>query len=608
MLSSKQPESLISPPFHKSPEDLRADLPEILEVARSVGSHEALRHNLAEFAHRMDFEATDDYDSYTEGSIIRVRDCVRAFIRMLTRRSEDKAEFSIAGAIGDIASGRRRPDLSPAFCSDLYFLLLGLQGKGPRTRLADLHLIPSYMEGREAAVERSKQLDMLQSEVMKRMAEYDTGLSPESVKRRRNRRRAILKELNASAKDWKDWRWHLRNVQRDPDQLSRLVALSGEELRAIQAARRYRLPFGVTPHYLSLMDDDPEAGRDRAIRAQVMPPLSYVEQMGSYDQAERACLDFMRESDTSPEDLITRRYAGICILKPFNTCPQICVYCQRNWEISDAMEPGALASESEIARAVEWIRAHPAIYEVLVTGGDPLAMSDEVLDRILSALAAIPSVERIRIGSRTPVTLPMRITDSLARLLSRYRIPSKRQVSVVTHIQHPYEVTPDTARAVERLRRRGIPVYNQLVYTFYSSRRFEAAFLRRQLALVGVDPYYTFNTKGKEETIAYRVPIARLLQEQKEEARLLPGLLRTDAPVYNVPGLGKNYLRASQHRDLISILPDGSRLYEFHPWEKNISRITSTHLAKDVPILDYLDRLEAIGEDASDYGTIWYYF
>jgi hypothetical protein len=166
----------------------------------------------------------------------------------------------------------------------------------------------------------------------------------------------------------------------------------------------------------------------------------------------------------------------------------------------------------------------------------------------------------------------------------------------------------DTVTAIDRLRTRGIAVYNQLVYTFFISRRFEAASLRRILTKTGIDPYYTFNTKGKEETSGYRVPIARLLQEQKEEARLLPGLTRTDEAVFNVPGLGKNYLRNSIQRDLISILPDGARLYEFHPWEKNISNIAKTHLSEDVPILDYLQRLDALGENIHDYGTIWYYY
>ncbi|MEW6221439.1 MAG: KamA family radical SAM protein [Thermodesulfobacteriota bacterium] len=270
-------------------------------------------------------------------------------------------------------------------------------------------------------------------------------------------------------------------------------------------------------------------------------------------------LGHMREEDTSPVDLVTRRYPEICILKPFNTCPQICVYCQRNWEIEDAMAQGAFAGMPAIEAAVDWIREHPAIREVLVTGGDPLAMGDSRILAILEMLAAIPTVERIRIGTRTILTMPMRITPALADGLAAFRQPGRRQVAVITHAQHPYEITPEVVAAVEALRQRGIPVYNQLVYTFYSSRRFEAAALRRLLHLVGIDPYYTFNTKGKEETAEYRVPIARLLQEQQEEARLQPGLERTDEAVYNVPFLGKNYLKSREHRDLIGVLPDGSR-------------------------------------------------
>jgi len=161
--------------------------------------------------------------------------------------------------------------------------------------------------------------------------------------------------------------------------------------------------------------------------------------------------------------------------------------------------------------------------------------------------------------------------------------------------------------AVQRFRRCGIEVYNQLVYTTYNSRKFEAAALRLKLRLIGVTPYYTFNTKGKEETGDYRVPIPRLLQEQKEEARLLPGTVRTDEIVFNVPGLGKNYLRAMQHHDLISILPNGRRMYEFHPWEKKLC-LADTYIYTDVSIYDYLKKLKSFGEDISQYKTIWYYY
>ena len=105
----------------------------------------------------------------------------------------------------------------------------------------------------------------------------------------------------------------------------------------------------------------------------------------------------------------------------------------------------------------------------------------------------------------------------------------------------------------------------------------------------------------------YRVPIGRLLQERKEEARLMPGLDRTDEPVFNIPALGKNHLRAWQHHDLISLTPRGERIYEFHPWEKNIA-VASTYVHRDVPIADFLAVLAERGEDLDQYRSIWYYF
>jgi lysine 2,3-aminomutase len=339
----------------------------------------------------------------------------------------------------------------------------------------------------------------------------------------------------------------------------------------------------------------------------VLPPADYVAGMTGHGGDRADIFDFMREGDTSPIDLVTRRYPAIVILKPFNTCPQICVYCQRNWEIKEPMAPGSLASDRQIDDACRWIEKHPAVNEVLVTGGDPFAMSDESIRSILGRIARIPSVNLIRVGTRIPVTMPMRITDALSDILGELRRPGALDVCVITHVEHPYEITPEFVEGVNRLRMRGMSVYNQLVYTFFVSRRFEAARLRMLLRSCGVDPYYTFAPKGKEETHAYRVPLARLLQEQKEEARLLPGTRRTDEVVYNVPGLGKNYLRAIQHRDLISVLPDGARVYEFHPWEKNIAS-RETYVGADIPILEYLTRLEEIGENAEDYESIWYYY
>ncbi len=552
------------------------------------------------------------FDSSLEGCTlghedqIVVRDCARAWRSILRKSSDKRSGFSVMAALWDIAHDRPRPDLGPGFYAEVIHLAEGVAGRARNTTPADVDF-DERLKGREAALQRSRVLDRMWSRAEARMSRYPDGLSDEARERRRARRDRILDYFGANASDWTDWHWQVRHVIKTSDILEKLVTLDARTLASVRSAVEARLPFGVTPYYLSLMDEDPEAGRDRAVRAQVLPPDTYVREMAAHHGERGQSFDFMLEHDTSPIDLVTRRYPAIAILKPYNTCPQICVYCQRNWEIDEAMSPGALASAEKVEAACAWIEQHPAIREVLVTGGDPLTMSDTRLDHLLGRLARIESVDLIRIGTRIPVTVPMRITERLAEKLGALRKPGRRELCVVTHVEHPYEVTPEFVAAIDRLRRQGIAVYNQLVYTFFVSRRFEAARLRMLLKRCGVDPYYTFAPKGKEETRPYRVPLARMLQEQKEESRLLPGLRRTDEAVYNVPGLGKNHLRAIQHRDLVSILPDGSRVYEFHPWEKRVLK-RAPYVGSDVPIFEYLTRLAEAGENPEDYESIWYYF
>jgi len=590
---------------HYTPQVFRQEAEPLLRVVRNVRSVDSARERLSRRVASIYHDTFRDDPAPPARQLIRLRDCHIALASVLSHRSDARAGFSVAQAVWDIARGRHRPDLTPAFYAELIHWLRGLKGTsrytqvGPPPRAHDYH-------GREAARIRSDELDKLWEAVDAKLKRFPDGLSEEAQARRAKRRRHILGVLGGTEADWWDWRWQVRNHVTDGDLLAKLIPLSDEERETIRRARAGHLPFGVTPHYASLMDEE-DAGRDRAVRAQVLPPASYVDRMLEHRGQREHSFDFMLETDTSPIDLVTRRYPAVVILKPFNTCPQICVYCQRNWEIQEAMAAGAAASRSQIDAALAWIAAHPAIREVLVTGGDPLMLSDRRLDEIFAGLARIDHVDLIRVGTRVPVTVPMRITDELAAVLAKHRKLGQRDVAVVTHVEHVYELTPETVAAVERLRRQGIAVYNQHVYTFYVSRRFEAANLRMTLRRIGIDPYYTFAPKGKEETAPYLLPLSRILQEQKEEARLIPGLRRTDEAVFNVPGLGKNYLRAIQHRDLLTVRPDGARVYEFHPWEKNVVP-QLTYLATDRPILDYLQRLADIGEDPEDYQSIWYYF
>ncbi len=537
---------------------------------------------------------------------VMIRDCANVLRNILMRRSEKMANYSVLSAL--INSVKNDIDeLSPSFWADICHLIDGVEGNIRLHETVNFEFTHDHeYSGRKAAILRSNELDKLEAYMSEMMNRYESGLSEESVRRRISTKKRILKILSSTTSQWNDWRWQIRHIAKDAKKLSRMAVLSGNEIRRVEESCKAGIPFGVTPYYASLFDTDLSNTRDSAVRAQVIPPDSYINAFNDKSN-EHYVSDFMLEQDTSPVDHITRRYTSILIFKPYNACPQVCVYCQRNWEIDGPMAAGAMAKEHEIRESIKWIEDHPSIKEVLVTGGDPLVMADSRLKSILDAISRIPHIERIRIGTRTPVTLPMRFTPELCKLLGSYRIPGKRELCVVTHIQHPYELTTDFVKAIDRLKRNGISVYNQMVFTFFSSRRFEASYLRRLIRLCGVDPYYTFYPKGKEETIDYRVPIARLLQEQKEESRLLPGLARTDEPVFNVPGLGKNHLNAWQHRDLISINKDGSRIYEFHPWEKKIAD-QKTYVGSDIPILDYLLRLEEIGENIEDYKTIWYYF
>ena len=582
--------------------------PELKRVIETSDSLDEKRTQIRRILSLLLADTFDDNPPIHSLEWVMKRDAIRVFRTILSKRSEQLSEFNMLDYVDrwfhlrDVG-GLTPP--SPGFLTEFENLLKGIMD---RTGIYNEE-IPAFLkhEGARAARLRSRYLSQMGAATRKHMTRYVDGLEDEVIRRRSRNKQRILKHFKATELEWEDWRWHTRHIIKDADTLSRLVELNEEEYEAVRQARANKIPFGITPYYLTLLDDDADSPLDRAVRAQVIPTMHYVETIRkSLDQAETS-MDFMLERDTSPIDGITRRYPMIVILKPILTCPQICVYCQRNWEIEDVHSTDAVLLKSKLSESIQWIADRPEIMEVLITGGDPLLLSDARIDAIVTELSKISHVQRIRIGTRTPVTLPQRITDKLARSISRFHQPGRREIIIVTHFEHQYEITPQSMEAVQKFRRNGIEVYNQLVYTFYNSRRFEAADLRHKLRLIGVTPYYTFNTKGKDETDDFRVPVARLLQEQKEEARILPGTARTDEIVFNVPKLGKNYLRAEQHHDVISILPDGRRVYEFHPWEKNLALI-DTYIYTDVSIYEYLNRLRTRGESLADYKTIWCYY
>ncbi len=588
--------------------------PDIYQLLKKAPSLDAARDQLytyLEKAERKIFEVNNDLHILEKST---VREAIRVFKSIIGPVNEYRTGVSALNYLLKLAQGQVEEvklEVSPGFLMEFINLFRGVDGRSNiyfESKQAKKG-IPGFlqMEGRQASEARAEILNELSSNMKKYLRKYPSGMEEEVITWRKANQKRIMKYFGATEKDWNDYQWHLKHVIKDAQPLFDLIELTEEQRQAVSLASKNKVPFGITPYYLSLMDNKLNIGYDHAIRAQVIPPLDYVEKMVENRENRGLQFDFMGEHDTSPVDLVTRRYPGIAILKPYNTCAQICVYCQRNWEIDQVLDPKALAKREQINNALEWMDENPAVGDVLITGGDPLVMRDEVLKGILEEVTAKKHVYRIRIGSRTPVVLPQRLTQKTIDLLASFQEFGKRQVSIITHFEHSYEITPEAMRAIERIRKAGMMVYNQEVFTVENSRRFESVKLRLDLKSIGVDPYYTFNMKGKEETRKYMVPIARILQERKEEARLLPGLDRTDEPVFNVPKLGKNQLMAWQDHRLVMILPNGARVYEFHPWEKNIQPIPPYNYV-DVPIYDYLEELAARGENIRDYRNIWFYY
>ena len=533
------------------------------------------------------------------------KECIRVLKNIIRTVNEEVTEFSALKYLYELAQNGNDDvgHISKGFLCEFIYLFKGINGKSEI--LDDIHdMFDLGRDNRSTAINRSRQLDKYSFSMLNYMKKYKSGLDEDVIEQRKELKKEILKYFNADENDWENYIWHLTHVIKDIDTLSSLVKLEDDEIAGIKCVERNNIPFQITPYYLSLFSKEGRADIDRTLRAQVIPRLNYcMSIVENRDNGED--LDFMGEKSTSPINCITRRYPQILILKPYDSCPQICVYCQRNWEIKTIKE--AKITKGKIDKAIDWIANNNNITEVLLTGGDPLTLKNDFLELIIDRISKIEHIERIRIGTRTLVTLPNRINEGFLNIIKKYHQLGKREICIMTHFEHPSEITPDSLNAVEKIKNLGITIYNQQVYTYFTSRKFETCYLRKVLKLCGIIPYYSFNTKGKKETMDYRVPIARLEQERKEEARLLPGIVRADAIVFNVPKLGKSFLRAWQDHEPIMVLAGGRRVYRFYPWESKLA-VTNDYLYTDVSIYDYLKRLHNDGEDINDYRSIWYYF
>ncbi len=592
--------------------------PEILRNLVNSESLEVARSNMVSYLSKCEQQVRDTDCPLHPLEKKNVIDCINVFRNIISPMNEKKTSFSCLKVIWEISTDHWREKnwshVSDAFLMDmkhLYKGVVGLSGIYSKSGICKRE-VPAFvhLKGRDSAILRSNLLDDKVGNYFHHLKKnkYFSGLDKTLIDLRDKNKKTILAHFKAGEEEWSDVNWQKSHIFNKLADIRNLIELSDEEAFCVEQANKNHIPFGLTPYYLSLLNfDNSSTFDDRPLRDQVIPNKNFVDNLIANTRDSKDCLDYMHERDTSPVNLVTRRYPMVSIFKPTSTCPQICVYCQRDWEIKEYESGEYQGISKEIDRAFAWYENNRHIREVLITGGDPLSLNDEFLFKMVDRFFSLPHIERIRIGTRAFVTMPMRFTQKFIDLCAKYHNPPEKSITFVTHVQHASEVTPETADVVLNLKKVGINVLNQQVFTLQNCRKFETCFLRETLFRVGITPYYLFNLKGKEETDYFRVPIARLLQEQKEEARLMPGIIRTDKPVFNIPTLGKNDIGSWQDHDLIMIMPDGRRVYEFYPWEKYMAPV-NTFLYHDAPIFDFLKRMESLGEVIKDYSTIWYYF
>ena len=353
--------------------------------------------------------------------------------------------------------------------------------------------------------------------------------------------------------DWSDWTWQMRHRIRTAGQLAAWVRPSDDERRAIDAlADRFR--FVITPYYASLMDpEDPAC----PVRRQVVPRLAELDDRAGVS-------DPLDEVAHSPVKNVVRVYPDRIAFCVNNECALYCRYCLRKRMVG---EPEWAMKKRELEAALDWIRATPAIRDVLLTGGDPLVFSDDRLAWLLGELRRIPHVELVRLGTRLPVTLPFRVTDDLCRMLAEHH-----PIWVNTHFNHPRELTAEAADACDRLLRAGCPVGNQSVLLRgINDDPATMKALCEGLVRMRVRPYYCYQAQLLEGTAHFRVPIERGLDlfeglRGRTSGFAIPVYV-LDTPHGKVP-LARSRLREREGDHVVVEAWDGSLWREHNPLDE----------------------------------------
>ncbi len=280
---------------------------------------------------------------------------------------------------------------------------------------------------------------------------------------------------DVSETDWNDHRWQLKNRITSVAHLQRLMPLAPEEEAGAKLANT-KLALAITPYFFNLIDPTDE---NCPIRRQVIPRIEET-RAASWEMS-----DPCGEDSHSPVPGLVHRYPDRVLFLVTDRCAAYCRYCTRSRLVSNAT---GYDFHPEFDKQIEYIRNHPEIRDVLLSGGDPLLLSDEKLESLLSQLRAIPHLEFLRIGSRIPIFLPQRITPQLCAMLKKYH-----PLFISIHTNHPRELTTEVRDALGRLADAGIPLGNQSVLLRHvNDDPWILKALMHKLLMCRVRPYYLY--------------------------------------------------------------------------------------------------------------------
>lgn len=297
----------------------------------------------------------------------------------------------------------------------------------------------------------------------------------------------------ASLAQWNDWHWQIRHRIKDLEGISRILVLSDDESLAIHS-HQGSLPLGVTPYYAHLLD---RHDADQGLRRTHMPSLA--EQVSSLGEMD----DPLAEDDDMVAPGIVHRYPDRVLFLTTGFCATYCRYCTRSRLVG---HPGGEYSfqPSQWQQSLNYLRAHEEIRDVSLSGGDPLTLSDAMLDGLLARLRDIPHIEMVRFGSKVPIVLPQRITPELALILRRHR------VWLSIHATHPDELTDEVAHACNRLADAGIPLGSQTVLLKGVNDNVPTMkALMHGLLKIRVRPYYLYQCDPIKGSSHFRTPVEK---------------------------------------------------------------------------------------------------